>query len=64
MTTDTDLKIAAAIERVRTEIANLRADMERLRADMEKRFNEQTQWIITWATVLVIGAVGVLIRFG
>ena len=64
MTTGTDLKVAAAVERVRTEIANLRADMEGLRAYMEKRFNEQTRWIITWTTVLVIGAVGFLIRFG
>ena len=64
MATETDLKIAAAIERVWTEIANLRADMESLRADMEKRFNEQTRWIVTWTTLLVFGAVGFLLRFG
>ena len=64
MATETGLKITAAMERVRTEIANLGADMERLRADMERRFNEQTRWIITWTTLLVIGAVGFLIRFG
>ena len=54
---ETDLKIAAAIERVWTEIASLRADME-------KRFNEQTRWIVTWTTLLVFGAVGFLIQFG
>ena len=57
MATETDLKIAAAIERVWTEIASLRADME-------KRFNEQTRWIVTWTTLLVFGAVGFLLRFG
>ena len=57
MTTDTDLKIAAAIERVRTEIANLRADMERLRADMERRINHHTLWLAG----LVVAATGIII---
>jgi len=50
MTTDTDLKIAAAIERVRTEIANLRADMER-------RINHHTLWLAG----LVVAATGIIV---
>ena len=64
MATDTDLKIAAAVERVRTEIANLRADMERLRADMErlradmeKRINHHTLWLAG----LVVAATGIIV---
>ena len=64
MDTDVDHRIMVAIDKVRTEIAHLRADME-------KRFGEQTRWIngqvwriITWTTVLVLGAAGFIIRFG
>lgn len=64
MATETDLKIATAVERVWTETASLRVDMERLRVDMERGFNVQTRWIVTWTTLLVFGAVGFIIQFG
>ena len=57
MATETGLKITAAMERVRTEIANLRADMERLRADMEKRINHHTLWLAG----LVVAATGIIV---
>ena len=44
--------------------ARIDAKSAELRTCIEKRLNDQTRWVIGWMTVLVLGAVGLVIRLG
>lgn len=63
---DLAVKLATLEERMNTHKAQAETGFERLERYLEKRDKENTRWIvgaIVAATIVIIGALGILIRW-